>query len=467
MNKRLENRSFSWFSFNLRENQLIPATIINLLITCLMEMFVSSKDIIIPVPVVFAMFTITQMFVFYSAYTNCDIFITLATITIYTIGMYIQFLLIADSNETDLKATFEETSLATFLGLAAVVFILFLAKPLSKMKPFVLKIFLVLILIATITITVILLLLPAQKGTHSWFSLGSHQFQLTELHKPLFALFFALLFNSSLSKKWLWSCIYIIITTLCLAVCAELGTALILFLSWIAINTLLIDNKKILFGIISGVTGIGCVGVGTLAIAHSVHKRLSETKQAVPELVSFMSAQFAKISVRFKDFATTPESNSQPAIAHKAIIRGGWLGSDEVIHIPVERYDYTFAALLLRMGIIFGIIIILLFALILWRTVKNYEKTASKPDHTFVNTMALIGGIIIFTSAMVSIGGNIRLIPLTGVVLPFIASGESSGMINWFLVGLVLYSTQRKPLSFNLNNKVKDTATNIKVELTR
>ena len=39
----------------------------------------------------------------------------------------------------------------------------------------------------------------------------------------------------------------------------------------------------------------------------------------------------------------------------------------------------------------------------------------SKPDHTFVNTMALIGGIIIFTSAMVSIGGNIRLIPLTGV----------------------------------------------------
>ncbi len=467
MNKRLTNRSFSWFSFNLRENQLIPATIINLLITCLMEMFVSSKDIIIPVPIVFATVTVTQMFVFYSAYTGCDIFITLATNALYTIGLYIQFLLIADSNETDFKANFEETSLATFLGLVAVVFMLFLAKPLSKIKPSVLKLFLVLILITTVAITAILLLLPAQKGTHSWLSIGSHQFQLTEVHKPLFALFFALLFNSSLNKKWLWSCIYIILTTLCLAICAELGTALILFLCWIAINTLLIDNKKTLFGIIGGVTGLGCFGVGILALAHSVYKSLLETKQAIPKLVSFMSVQFAKISVRFKDFATTPEPNSQPAIAHKAIIRGGWLGSDEVIHIPVERYDYTFAALLLRMGIIFGIIIILLFALILWRTVKNYEKTASKPDHTFVNTMALIAGIIIFTSAMVSIGGNIRLVPLTGVVLPFIASGESSGVINWFLVGLVLYSTQRKSLSFNLDNKVKDAATNIKVTLTR
>jgi cell division protein FtsW (lipid II flippase) len=39
---------------------------------------------------------------------------------------------------------------------------------------------------------------------------------------------------------------------------------------------------------------------------------------------------------------------------------------------------------------------------------------------------------------IIIIGGNLRLIPLTGITLPFISYGGSSVLINFLIVGLLM-----------------------------
>jgi cell division protein FtsW (lipid II flippase) len=56
----------------------------------------------------------------------------------------------------------------------------------------------------------------------------------------------------------------------------------------------------------------------------------------------------------------------------------------------------------------------------------------------FLQLMA--GGLsfIVTFQTLVIVGGNLRLIPLTGITLPFVAYGGSSLVTNWMLVALLI-----------------------------
>ncbi|MEI7772899.1 MAG: FtsW/RodA/SpoVE family cell cycle protein, partial [Chloroflexales bacterium] len=45
---------------------------------------------------------------------------------------------------------------------------------------------------------------------------------------------------------------------------------------------------------------------------------------------------------------------------------------------------------------------------------------------------------IIAVQTIIIIGGNLRLIPLTGITLPFISYGGSSVLINFLIIGLLM-----------------------------
>src|SRR2546428_459391 len=58
--------------------------------------------------------------------------------------------------------------------------------------------------------------------------------------------------------------------------------------------------------------------------------------------------------------------------------------------------------------------------------------------------LVLAGGLsfIVALQTLVIVGGNLRLIPLTGITLPFVAYGGSSLVTNWMLVGLLMRVSQ-------------------------
>jgi cell division protein FtsW (lipid II flippase) len=51
---------------------------------------------------------------------------------------------------------------------------------------------------------------------------------------------------------------------------------------------------------------------------------------------------------------------------------------------------------------------------------------------------------ILAVQTFVIIGGNLRLIPLTGITLPFISYGGSSIIINFLIIGLLMRISSSK-----------------------
>ncbi len=120
-----------------------------------------------------------------------------------------------------------------------------------------------------------------------------------------------------------------------------------------------------------------------------------------------------------------------------AIASGGWiglglgLGSPHVI--PASKTDFIFAAICEEMGILTGISIIGLYMLIMVRGVAIALK-AQKPGDML---LAMGATVSLAIQSFTIIGGVIKMIPLTGVTMPFVSYGGSSMLVSFGLLGII------------------------------
>jgi cell division protein FtsW (lipid II flippase) len=127
-----------------------------------------------------------------------------------------------------------------------------------------------------------------------------------------------------------------------------------------------------------------------------------------------------------------------------ALATGGFfgtgLGYGHPGFIPVVETDYIFAAIGEELGLIgtFGVLCLymLLIArgyLIAVRAVSQFERLLA----TGVTTILALQTLII-------VAGNLRLIPLTGITLPFISAGGSALLANFLVIGILLRISESK-----------------------
>jgi cell division protein FtsW (lipid II flippase) len=115
-------------------------------------------------------------------------------------------------------------------------------------------------------------------------------------------------------------------------------------------------------------------------------------------------------------------------------IAGQGLGLGAPDRIPVAASDFIWAALGEELGLAALIAFLLMYLLLIFRGLD----IASRARIGFQKLLAA-GLVSIFAvQAIVIIGGNTRLIPLTGVPLPFLSYGGSSIIANFAIVGLLL-----------------------------
>lgn len=114
---------------------------------------------------------------------------------------------------------------------------------------------------------------------------------------------------------------------------------------------------------------------------------------------------------------------------------GQGIGQGYPEYIPVVHSDFVFAAIGEEWGLIGSLTVLLGFALLMHRGMMIGLR-AKRPFHRF-----LAAGITILISAqaILIMGGVIKLLPLTGVTLPFISYGGSSMVISHLMAGLLLY----------------------------
>lgn len=115
-------------------------------------------------------------------------------------------------------------------------------------------------------------------------------------------------------------------------------------------------------------------------------------------------------------------------------LTGAGLGLGRPRTIPLYYSDFIFAAIAEEFGLVFSVCLLALYVLLIMRGMI----VAMNARSSFHSLTALGIVIMMGLQTMLIVGGNTKLLPLTGVTLPFISAGGSS-LVSMFLeMGILL-----------------------------
>lgn len=124
-----------------------------------------------------------------------------------------------------------------------------------------------------------------------------------------------------------------------------------------------------------------------------------------------------------------------------AISSGGFVGTGIGLGlpktIPVATSDFIFAAICEEMGTLVGIAIIMLFIML----ISRMFKISLKSNDTFYKALSFNCAVLFSIQSLLILGGVLKLIPLTGVTLPFVAYGGTSILASFIVLAMVQFSS--------------------------
>ena len=123
-------------------------------------------------------------------------------------------------------------------------------------------------------------------------------------------------------------------------------------------------------------------------------------------------------------------------------IAGTGPGQGHPEFIPDAHTDFVFSAIGEELGLLGTMAVLMLFVLLIFR---GFKAALRSPDG-FGQLLAAGLAAILGLQTFVIIGGVTRLIPLTGITLPFVSYGGSSLVTNFVLLALLIrVSAQQTP----------------------
>ncbi len=255
-----------------------------------------------------------------------------------------------------------------------------------------------------------------------WFDLGLFQLQPSELGRFTLIITYAKFLSDRRDQinklsNTAAALVYIGIPGGLIFLQPDLGMAILYMVMWfvmIWIAGLPISHFLLLIGLGGGATII-------------LYPKLQSYQQV--RLTSFLTPE------EFPDEAFNVDQ------ALIAIVTGNWFGKgyfegtqSQLGFLRVQPTDFIFAMAVEELGFVFGALFILgMMLFILWRILDVVSLT---PDPVGKLACAGIAGTLFFQT-VVSVGMNLRLLPVTGLTLPFVSYGGSS-LLTWYLtIGVV------------------------------
>jgi cell division protein FtsW (lipid II flippase) len=116
-------------------------------------------------------------------------------------------------------------------------------------------------------------------------------------------------------------------------------------------------------------------------------------------------------------------------------VLGQGIGQGSPFYVPVAHSDFLFAALAEEWGLL-GVIVVLICVAVL--VVRGMRIATLQSGSPFRALLAVGLSTLIGAQSILIMGGVIRLLPLTGVTLPFFSYGGSSLLMSFVLIGLLL-----------------------------
>jgi peptidoglycan glycosyltransferase len=115
-------------------------------------------------------------------------------------------------------------------------------------------------------------------------------------------------------------------------------------------------------------------------------------------------------------------------------VAGRGLGRGTPNTIPYAESDFIFAAIGEELGLIGATTVLMAYLLL----VGGGLRIALRTDRTFEKLLATGLTTIVGVQAFIIMGGVVKVVPLTGITLPFVSYGGSSLLANYILLALLL-----------------------------
>ncbi|WP_304509087.1 FtsW/RodA/SpoVE family cell cycle protein [Anaerotignum sp.] len=251
-------------------------------------------------------------------------------------------------------------------------------------------------------------------GSTNWLSIAGFTFQPSELVKFLFIFYLASVFRKRIEwKEFIITGALSAGVVLLLVLQKDLGSALIFFMTYMVMLYIATANEFLFF---LGMIGAG--GAATLAYKIFSHVRV-------------------RVAAWQNPWADIDSGGYQIVNSLFAITTWGLLGSGLTKgmpkSIPVVESDFIFAAICEEFGALFGAGVICIFIMLLYRGVR----VALDCERRYYSILAVGVITMLCFQAFVIIGGVIKLIPLTGVTLPFVSYGGTSVLVSLMMMGLL------------------------------
>ncbi|ABU57739.1 FtsW/RodA/SpoVE family cell cycle protein [Roseiflexus castenholzii] len=165
-------------------------------------------------------------------------------------------------------------------------------------------------------------------------------------------------------------------------------------------------------------------------------------------LYTIVAVVKTRVSIWLDPWATAQGSGYQIVQAIYALASGGVLGTGLgqglPTVIPAVHTDFVFTALAEEMGLAGSLAVLVAYLLLIFR---GYAIAIRIPGRFrgFEQLLAVGLTTILAAQTFIIIGGNLRVIPLTGITLPFISYGGSSVIMNFLIIGLLLRISASAP----------------------
>ena len=361
---------------------------------------------------------------YYEWWKNIDKYIFFIIFLLFLLGLFFSLvstsIIASDKLNTNTYYFFIKHLFFIFLGISLIISFSFIDQ--KKL----LNISKILFVVSFVTLALIPFIGIEVKGSTRWLDLPFlPRFQPIELVKPFFIIMISLILSlqdrNNLYIKYLLSLGIVVPIILFLISQPDIGQTLLIILTWLSLVF---------------VSGINLIFFFSFFII---------IFSILTYLIVFLP-KFEYIRIRLSSFMDPNNGNNyQSEKASEAISNGGFFGmgigeGKLNSRIPEAHTDYIISVIAEEFGIIIVIIIMILFLIFSYKVI---QKVYFEKDN--IAKLILVGAVtLILAQTFIHIGVNLRILPTTGMTLPFLSYGGSSIISTSILAGIILNFTKRK-----------------------
>jgi rod shape determining protein RodA len=276
------------------------------------------------------------------------------------------------------------------------------------------------------------------RGSQRWLDLGPINIKPVELLKITLVLILAKYFSGRHAEIYrlrhiIISAFYVLIPSILILMQPSLGSFILLWLIWAGI-VILSGIKLKHFAALAILTVVVAILAWGFVLAD--YQKARVTSFLNPEADPYGASYNAKQSL---------VAIGSASFLGKGLLQGT---QSQLGFLPEAHTDFIFSAIVEELGVLFGLVILMLYSILFWR----FAKTIGRASDNFARFA--VGGfaIMLFIQIVLNITIALGLMPITGLTLPLISYGGSSLIVSLALLGIV-QSINKNSTKFSLMSR--------------